>query len=191
MDVKELRRVQLARETLGYLAVPVLYAVLMVAGIFTYQPGLAVLTLILVLLLILQSRAGRLASTIAVRSGERAQGVQTPAAAVEAADRCFLSFVSQSTSASIAGYLVFLACVDGTLRSSARGEPAGFLLIAGAILGIAIVVGGKEAARRRSWRGFAGEFRELWDSPTGMARGKRVRTAAEYLDWRTQVNARP
>jgi hypothetical protein len=190
VDVQELRRVQLARETLGYLAIPLLYGALMAAGVFLYKPELAVFTLILVLLLILQARAGRIASTIAARAGDAGRGPQAPARAVAAADQSVLAFVTYSTAASMAGYLVFLAALDLTLHMADRGEPGGLPLVLGTLAGIAIVVVGKDVARRLAWRGFAAQFPDVWQGPGGMDRGKRVRTAGQYLDWRMAVNDR-
>lgn len=188
MELKELRRTQRLRESLGYLLLPALYAGLMASGAFLVVPSLVLLSFALVVMLLLQARAGQIASRLTPRQARPARDQRLPADALEAADARFLRQVAYTVAANAAGYLVFLAAVDLHLKASLRGDAASGVLLYGALGGIAIVIAGREAARLAAWSGFERRFPALWASPTGLDRGKSTRSAREYLDWRCEVS---
>lgn len=191
MEVRALRRRQLLRETLGYLTLPVLYGALMASGALLWVPSLVLLSLALVLLLLLQMRSGLAAGALAAAPQRERRRGKVPAKALEAADGCFLRQVDYTVLANAAGYLVFLVGIDEHLKASLRGELGSSALIAGALVGIAIAIAGREAARRAAWGRYAAVYPTLWSAPTGLDGGRAARSTRDYFDWRSTVEAEP
>jgi hypothetical protein len=183
VQAKEVRRAQLARETLGYLCLPGLYVALMAAGVFAYSPTLALVSLALVVMLILQLRSTAIAGAM-VRAAPRAAARPLPQEALDQADLRFLRHVNYGLLATVAAYLALLWGIDSHVRTLARGEPPGLALAVGAAAAFAIILAGREAARRAAWSGFKERFPELWAAKEGLDRGRATRSPAAFFEWR-------
>lgn len=190
VDVKELRRVQLARETLGLIAIPLVYVLLMASGVFLWRPDLAMVTVALVAFLILQGRAGRLSATLAARGPEPLLGARFRPETLRAADARFLRSANYSSIAQFVGYLVFLAALDLALRQSGTASPKGALFLVMTVVALGVAIAGREAARRIAWKGFAAQFPDVWSGPSGLGGWRGVRGAADYLEWRSGAERR-
>ena len=185
MDVGELRRRQLRRETAAYLSVPAFYLAFMLAGVFLFVPEYLVLNFFLVLFVLLQLRSGRMAATLADKTSRprKERSSQLPPAIAEA-DQCFLVQVNYQSASDVAAFLVFLAAIDFSLRTGAVGGPA---LVGGAVVALAVYVAGRRGARAVAWRAFAGRHPDLWNDPAAFEAGKAVGSTGHYYDWRLSV----
>ncbi len=184
MGAPDLARRQFRREALGYLALPVLYAGLMAAGVFLPSPTLVLLSALLVAVLLMQARSARAAGALAARRQRPSKATQASREALDAADGAFLRQVNFAVASGALGYIVFLGALDLHLRALASGAAGSTALLPGAVLGIGLIVGGREAARIAAWRPVgdlkAGRLPGLPDSgPTPRA----------YLEWRAGVEA--
>lgn len=189
VELKRLRRAQVARESVGYLLLPCLYGALMAAHVFAFSPSLLALAFAFVAVLLLQVRSSKIAAAVGQAPAASHRGEAASAEAVEAADRRLLRQVTLASGANVAGYLAFLAGLDLHLRAAAAGAPTGGLLPLGAAAGIGIVLAGREAARRAAWRGYAQAFPGLWNAEDGLRAGKATRSPAAYFEWRSRVQA--
>jgi len=163
---------------------------LMAAGVFLWRPDLAMVTVALVALLILQSRAGRLSASLASRGEATSKAARFPAGAVDAADARFLRAANFTVVAQFVGYFVFLVGLDVGVRQSGGAAPAGFPFLVLTAVGLATALAGREVARQGAWRGFATQFPEVWAGPGGLDGGRALRTAGDYLEWRSGVEPR-
>jgi hypothetical protein len=183
MEAKALRRAQLRRETLGYLCLPALYGALMAGGVFVYSPTLVLVSLGLVMMLILQLRSRAISSAM-VRPAPRSAGKPWPPDALDAADLRFMRQVNYALAANVAAYLVLLEGIDLHVRALANGQPPGAALPVGAALAFALILVGREGARRAAWSGFGGRFPELWAAKDGLDGGRATRSPATFFEWR-------
>ncbi len=183
MDVRALRRAQWIRECAGYLALPALYGALMAAGVLSFAPSLALLTLALVFLILLQSRSASAAGAL-VRHHRRPLGGAAPREQVDEADRRFLRQVAYASAGNVLGYLALLAGIDVHLRGAAVGAPPGIALWVGAAAALGVVLAGRALARRAAWSDFRECFPSLWDSMGDAKGGRATRSPAAYWEWR-------
>lgn len=188
MDVKRLRRRHTLLESAGFLALPAVYVGLMAAGVLINEPSLALLTLGLVFMLVIQQRSTSVAMSVVPKRGKKGRTLW-PAAELEAADSRFLRQAAFTAGTNLAAYLVFLLAIDRHLRAQAVGADPGFVVFAGAAAAIAVALFGKEAARRAAWKGFAAASPGMWASKDGVDGGRATRSPAAYLGWRDGTGA--
>lgn len=188
MELKAVRRACAVREAGGFLALPLVYGVLMGLGVLSYAPSLAFLTMGLVFMLVLQQRSGLTAASLAPRRG-RAKGQGFPAAELDGADRRMLRQVLFAAGSDMASYLVLILSIDVHLRAQAAGADPGFVLYLGALVAIAVAVAGRRGARKAAWAGFDTAAPRLWASTDGLHLGRTARSTASYLAWRENAQA--
>jgi hypothetical protein len=183
VDIKALRRAHAWRESGGFLLLPLLYFVLMLAGLLSYEPSLALLTLGFVFMLVMQTRSSAAAAAVGPPPrGKKGSGWEREA--VSAADRRFLRQVVITALTNAGAYLVFIVALDVHLRAAAAGIAPGYTLLAGAAAAIALALLGRTAARRAAWSGFAALHPALWGAQDGLNVGRTARSPATYLAWR-------
>lgn len=183
MELGQLRRrvarIQVATAT----ALPAAYLAAMVAGVFLFVLDFLLLVCVFDVLLFFQMRSHARARTVTTKGGSR-EGPAPPREVLDAADRRFLRFVAADAVVSICGFLFFLLGLDLWARARIGGGDGGPALLGGAVIALVIIAAGRVGARRTAWGGFPDAHRSLWESPTGLNRGKSAVSVAAYMDWR-------
>jgi len=185
MDAESLRRTQLYREALGYIALPLGYGALMFAGVFVPSAQLVAISFALVAMLLLQGRSMGVSRRVAMRSAPPPDSSHVSAKALRAADARFLRQINYTLGANAAGYYVFLFVLDANLRAPPAPGSLSSTVLVGAFVGIALVVGGREVARRAAWRPADGATMPV---PVGLRPSGPY--PPEYLEWRRRAEPR-
>lgn len=107
-----------------------------------------------------------------------------PRAAIDAADDRFVRFLGADAAVTICGFLCFLVGLDLWVRARLSGADGNPAFLTGALVAVVLIVAGRTVARRRVWSSFGTSFPSVWESPTGLDRGRTVSTVDGYLDWR-------
>jgi hypothetical protein len=186
VQLKRLARAHAARETAGFLALPSAYVALMGAGVLARSPSLALLTLGLVFMLVVQQRSASVAASV-VPPPRKGEAAPWPQADVDAADLRFLRQTEVAALTDLGAYLVLLLAVDRHLRAVSEGTDPGLALVAGAGAALAAAALGRAAARRIAWSGFAAAFPGLWSAAEALNLGRAARSPRAYLAWRASA----
>jgi hypothetical protein len=184
VDLKRLRRNVALTQAGAALAVPLVYVGAMGAGLFLFLADLLLLVVVLDVLFVLQGRSFARAASVAPRGPD---GPELPARTVEEADACFVRFHRADAMSQAAGLFVFLVAADQLARLRIAGGDSPSLLLVGVAGAFLLMAVGRFAARRTAWGAFAASNKELWESLTGLNRGRTASSAAAYLDWRSRV----
>jgi hypothetical protein len=150
--------------------------------VLSYAPSLALITLALVMMLVLQQRSAAAGRGVAPRPKRAGAGFAQ--ADLDAADHCLVRQVGLSALTNLGAYLAFVLALDVHLRAQAAGLAPGLTLYLGAGAALAVALAGRLAARRAAWSGFSGTNPHLWAAEAGLNGGQVLRSTASYLAWR-------